>query len=36
MKTAEPQETEGSLRLDSVATENPTCAIEFKAKRLTT
>lgn len=31
----EPQETEGSLRLDSVATENLTCVIEFKVERLT-
>lgn len=34
MKMVEPQETEGSLRLDSIATENPTCAIEFKVERL--
>lgn len=34
-KMVEPQETEGSLRLDSVATENLTCVIEFKAERLT-
>lgn len=34
MKMVEPQETEGSLRLDSIATENPTYAIEFEVERL--
>lgn len=32
MKIVEPQETEGSLRLDSVATENPTSPLNLKLK----